>query len=242
MDITYKGTNFNGWQAQPNGTTIQEEIENGLKLLLKEHTPITGSGRTDSGVHARQQIAHFDAEDISPDQLAYKLNSLLSKDIAINSIKEVNPEANARFSAESRLYHYHLHQRKDPFRQYSYYFNPPLDVEKINKACKILCSWQNFECFSRVHTEVNHFNCDLLEADWIQKGDEHLFKVRANRFLRGMVRAVVGTLLDIGTNKTSLEEFRAILKSNDRSQAGRSVPADGLYLQEVIYPSDIYLD
>ena len=243
MDITYKGTHFNGWQTQPNGTTIQEEIETGLKLLLKKETPVTGSGRTDAGVHAQQQIAHFDGEVPDVSQLAYKLNSFLAKDIAINAIFPVNSEANARFSAESRLYHYHLHQSKNPFKaEQSYYFNPVLDLTKINAACEILRNWQNFECFSRVHTEVNHFNCDIFEAEWTQNGEEHLFRIRANRFLRGMVRAIVGTLIDVGLNKTTLEELKQILESRDRRRAGRAVPAEGLYLQEVSYPNDIYLD
>lgn len=243
MDITYKGTHFNGWQTQPNGTTIQEEIEQGLKLLLKKETPILGSGRTDTGVHAKQQVAHFDAEQIDADQLVYKLNSFLPKAIAVNSIYPVNPEISARFDATSRLYHYLLHQGKDPFKEgYSYYFNVKLDVALINKACEIIKDWQNFECFSRVHTEVNHFNCDIFEAEWIEKGNEHLFKIRANRFLRGMVRAIVGTLIDVGIGKTSLEDLKLILQSNDRRKAGRAVPAEGLYLQEVRYPKEIYIN
>jgi len=242
MDITYRGTHFNGWQTQPNGITIQEELEKGLKLLLKKETPITGSGRTDTGVHASQQIAHFDADEIDGSQLVFKLNSFLSKDIAINSIIPVQEEANARFSADSRLYHYHVHQHKDPFKEgHSYYFRPQLDVEKIDNACEIIKGWKNFECFSRVHTEVNHFNCDIFEAMWVQKESEHLFSIKANRFLRGMVRAVVGTLLDVGTGKRTLEELKQILESQDRKKAGRAVPAEGLYLQEVSYPKEIYL-
>jgi len=242
MDITYKGTHFNGWQIQPNGITLQEEIEKGLHLLLKKKTPLTGSGRTDTGVHAMQQIAHFDAEELDEAQLAYKLNSFLPKDIAINKILSVLEEANARFSAESRTYHYHLHQAKDPFKQgWSYYFSASLDVAEINRACEIIRGWQNFECFSRVHTEVNHFSCEIFEAKWIQKNHNHLFTIKANRFLRGMVRAIVGTLLDVGQHKTSLSDLQEILESNDRKKAGRAVPAEGLYLQEVTYPAEIYL-
>ena len=243
MDISYKGTHFNGWQVQPNGTTVQEEIENGLKLLLKKDTPITGSGRTDTGVHAVQQIAHFDAQSIDAAQLAYKLNAFLQRDISIKAILPVHPETNARFSAESRLYHYHIHQSKDPFKEgLSYYFNPKLNVAEINTACEIIKNWQNFECFSRVHTQVNHFNCEIFEATWEQKGNQHLFRIRANRFLRGMVRAVVGTLIDVGLGKTSIKTFQEILNSQDRRMAGRAVPAEGLYLQEVRYPKDIYIN
>lgn len=243
MDITYRGTNFNGWQTQPNGVTVQEEIEKGLTLLLKKETPITGSGRTDTGVHAIQQIAHFDAHELEEAPLALRLNSLLPKDIVINRIRTVKQDANARFSAESRKYHYHLHQRKDPFKEgISYYFSAALNIEKINQACEIIQNWQNFECFSRVHTEVNHFNCDIYEAIWIENEPAHLFVIKANRFLRGMVRSIVGTLLDVGTGKSTLDDLNRILKSNDRREAGRSVPPEGLYLQEVIYPNTIYLD
>ena len=241
MDITYEGTAFNGWQSQPNGTTIQEEIEQALKLLLKKETPITGSGRTDSGVHAKQQIAHFDADGVDTEQLVYKLNSFLPKAIAVNSIVPVNPEVSARFDAKARLYHYHIHQAKDPFKSgQSYYFTADLDLSQIRQACELIKNWQNFECFSRVHTEVNHFNCDIFEATWENDGKNHLFRIKANRFLRGMVRAIVGTLIDVGTGKTSLEGLQRILESNDRSQAGRAVPAEGLYLQEVSYPQKIY--
>ncbi|GAB4233764.1 MAG: tRNA pseudouridine(38-40) synthase TruA [Ekhidna sp.] len=244
MDITYRGTHFNGWQTQPNGTTIQGELEKGLKLLLKKETPLTGSGRTDAGVHARQQIAHFDCdENIDLNHLTYKLNSFLHKDIAINAIFKVKEDTSARFAAVSRTYHYHLHQHKDPFKHgMSYHFSPELDVDKINQACEIIKGWQNFECFSKVHTEVNHFNCDIFEAEWSQSGYTHLFMIRANRFLRGMVRAVVGTLLDVGQHKISLEGLKGILESKDRKKAGRAVPAEGLFLQEVNYPSDIYIN
>lgn len=243
MDISYKGTNFNGWQIQPNGVTVQEEIEKALSTVLQSEIGIVGSGRTDAGVHATQQIAHFDSAEIDPDKLAFKLNSFLSGDISINGIQSVKDDVSARFEATSRTYYYHLHREKNPFKKgLSYLFKPDLDIEQINRACEIIKDWQNFECFSKVHTEVNHFNCEIFEAKWDLDGNEHLFIISANRFLRGMVRAVVGTLIDVGTGKTSLEDLKRILESNDRSKAGRAVPADGLYLQKVVYPKDIYLD
>lgn len=242
MDISYRGTRYHGWQIQPNGVTVQEEIEKALSTILQAETPIVGSGRTDAGVHAAQQIAHFDAEGLDKDQLTFKLNSFLKEDISINGIRKVKKDANARFDASLRKYHYHLHQTKNPFKKgLSYYFKPDLDIDEINKACEIIKDWQNFECFSKVHTEVNHFNCEIFSAKWTQQGAEHLFEISANRFLRGMVRAIVGTLLDIGLGKTSLGELQQILESNDRSKAGRAVPAEGLYLQEVTYPEDTYL-
>ncbi|MEP1035652.1 tRNA pseudouridine(38-40) synthase TruA [Ekhidna sp.] len=243
MDISYKGTNFNGWQIQPNGVTIQEEVEKALSTILQEEIAIVGSGRTDAGVHATQQIAHFDADELATEKLVFKLNSFLNEDISVNKISHVKDDVSARFEASSRTYHYHLHQDKNPFKNgYSYHFKPELDVDQINKACEIIKDWQNFECFSKVHTEVNHFNCEIFEAKWMLESTNHLFVISANRFLRGMVRAVVGTLIDVGLGKTSLEDFIEILKSNDRSKAGRAVPAEGLYLHEVVYPKDIYLN
>ena len=242
MDISYKGTNFSGWQIQPNGITVQEEIEKALSTILQQEISIVGSGRTDAGVHAQQQIAHFDVDSIDPEKLASKLNSFLTEDISINTIIPVKDDVSARFEAASRKYHYHIHQAKSPFKTgQSYYFLLALEVDKINKACEIIKDWKNFECFSKVHTEVNHFNCDIFDAKWTLNESDHLFEITANRFLRGMVRAIVGTLLDVGLNKTSLEELKGILESNDRSKAGRAVPAEGLYLQEVTYPKDIYL-
>ncbi len=243
MDISYRGTNYSGWQTQPNGVTVQEEIEKAISTVLQTETPITGSGRTDAGVHAIQQVAHFDADNIETEKLVFKLNSFLGTDISVNGIRPVKDEVSARFEATFRKYHYHLHQAKDPFKTgLSYYFRPELNVELINEGCEIIKGWQNFECFSKVHTEVNHFNCDIFQAKWTQDGTNHLFEITANRFLRGMVRAIVGTLIDVGLGKTSLEELSLILQSNDRSMAGRAVPAEGLFLQEVIYPEDIYID
>ena len=243
MDISYKGTNYHGWQIQPNGNTVQAELEKALSTILKTTTAVTGSGRTDTGVHATQQIAHFECEEkFEPSDLAYKLNSFLPKDISINAVKAVIDDAHARFSAEKRKYHYHLNGNKNPFlTEQSYYFSNTLNIEAINRANKIIESWQNFECFSKVHTEVNNFVCTIFEASWKCQGDKHIFSITANRFLRGMVRAIVGTLIDVGTEKKSLSDFEEILKSNDRKQAGRSVPAHGLFLQEVTYSPNIYL-
>ncbi|MEQ6167319.1 tRNA pseudouridine(38-40) synthase TruA [Ekhidna sp. MALMAid0563] len=243
IDISYRGTNYSGWQTQPNGVTVQEEIEKAISTILQIETAITGSGRTDAGVHATQQIAHFDADNNEPKNLVFKLNSFLDPDISVNGIRQVKDDVSARFEATSRKYHYHLHQAKDPFKTgLSYYFRPQLDIDLINKGCEIIKGWQNFECFSKVHTEVNHFNCDIFQARWVQDGTNHLFEITANRFLRGMVRAIVGTLIDVGLGKTSLEGLKNILESNDRSEAGRAVPPEGLYLQEVTYPEDIYIN
>lgn len=241
LDLSYKGTNFHGWQIQPNAKSVQEELESALSTILRTETSIIGSGRTDTGVHAKQQIAHFDSvSSIDPDQLTYKLNSFLGADIAVHQIYEVKDTAHARFDAKKRTYRYYLNTTKNPFTQESsYHFSPALKIAQIEKACEIIRKWQNFECFSKVHTEVNTFNCDIFEANWKQIETQHIFTISANRFLRGMVRAIVGTLLDVGTEKTSIEQLEDILKSNDRSKAGRAAPAQGLFLESVEYGSDI---
>jgi tRNA pseudouridine38-40 synthase len=243
LDISYKGTHYSGWQVQGNAITVQGEINKALSVLLKSDMETMGSGRTDAGVHAHQQIAHFDTEPIKqPDKLVYKLNALLPKDIAINQLIPVREDAHARFDADSRSYQYFIHTRKDPFSENaSYLFTADLDLNSINEAVELLKSWKDFEAFSKVHTEVNHFNCDIFEAHWEPSASGYVFYIRANRFLRGMVRTIVGTLLDVGTHKTSVQSLEEILKSKNREEAGRSVSADGLYLHAVTYPKDIYL-
>ena len=243
LDISYKGTHYSGWQVQDNAKTVQGEINNALSILLKSDIEIMGSGRTDAGVHAHHQIAHFDSEKIkNSEKFIYKTNALLPGDIAINKLIAVKEDAHARFDADSRSYQYFIHTRKDAFIQNtSYFFNAPLDITSINEAIELIKSWKDFEAFSKVHTEVNHFNCDIFEAHWELTATGYVFYIRANRFLRGMVRTIVGTLLDIGTGKTSLEELEKILKSNNRKEAGRSVSPDGLFLHAITYPTDIYL-
>ncbi|MEQ9402025.1 MAG: tRNA pseudouridine(38-40) synthase TruA [Cyclobacteriaceae bacterium] len=242
LDISYKGTNFHGWQIQPNGNTVQAEIEQAVSTILKTKTSVIGSGRTDTGVHATQQIAHIDVDnEIQHENLVYKLNSFLPKDISVNEIVAVRNEAHARFDAKKRTYHYHIHQRKNPFKQESsYYFNPEINISQIKKACEIIREWKNFECFSKVHTEVNNFDCEIYDVKWTLIETNHLFVVQANRFLRGMIRAMVGTLLDIGCEKSSLDDLQKILRSGDRSMAGRAVPAHGLFLEKVEYEQKIY--
>lgn len=242
LDISYEGTAYHGWQIQPNGNTIQAEIEKALSTILKEEVSIMGSGRTDTGVHATQQIAHFDTlTELTPTDLAYKLNSFLPKDIAIRSLKAVGSKTHARFDAVKRTYHYHIHRHKNPFKQgVSYYFKQDIDRDAILEGCEIIRNWENFECFSKVHTEVNNFNCQIFAIDWLQNEDNDLFVVTANRFLRGMVRAMVGTLLDLGTNKINIEDLKSVLESNDRSRAGRAVPPHGLFLERIEYPTNMY--
>ena len=244
LDIAYNGTAYHGWQIQDNAHTVQQELETCLGTILRQPVAIMGSGRTDTGVHARQQIVHFDwAGELGGAQLVYKLNSFLPPDISVAGLRKVGEEAHARFDATERSYEYLLHQAKSPFLEnLSYYFSRPLDVDLMNKAAEKLLGEQDFESFSRVKTEVNTFICTIKEARWEKLNDSLVFHVTANRFLRGMVRALVGTLIEVGLGKLSVADFVSIIESKDRRSAGRAVPPHGLYLTRVVYPDSVYLD
>ena len=246
IELAYKGTNYHGWQYQPGADSVQETLNKALSLLLKTDIDIVGAGRTDSGVHAKQMFAHFDFEsEVDVPQLVHKLNSFLPKDIAVFNILKVSDEAHARFDATKRTYEYHIHTMKDVFENDgSYQFQFPLNIDKMNEACQILFKHNDFECFSKVNTDVNTFNCVIFEANWTrgnpeapgkQNGNKLIFTIAANRFLRNMVRAIVGTMINIGIGKISLADFEKIIDSKDRSQAGFSVPAHGLYLTKIEY-------
>ena len=246
IELAYKGTNYHGWQYQPGADSVQETLNKALSLLLKTDIDIVGAGRTDSGVHAKQMFAHFDFEsEVDVPQLVHKLNSFLPKDIAVFNILKVSDEAHARFDATKRTYEYHIHTMKDVFENDgSYQFQFPLNIDKMNEACQILFKHNDFECFSKVNTDVNTFNCVIFEANWTrgnpeapgkQNGNKLIFTIAANRFLRNMVRAIIGTMINIGTGKISLADFEKIIDSKDRSQAGFSVPAHGLYLTKIEY-------
>ncbi|MEO1654455.1 MAG: tRNA pseudouridine(38-40) synthase TruA [Bacteroidota bacterium] len=239
LDIAYKGTNFHGWQIQANASSVQAEIEAKLALIFQKKTPIVGSGRTDTGVHAQQQMAHLDVTaPLTYFQHIYKLNSLLPPDIAIRDAYPVNDEAHARFDAVARTYEYHIRSLKDPFSKELAYFNhQKLDLDLMNEAAHSLLKYEDFQAFSKVKTEVNHFLCDIKKAYWEYRQEHHLvFTIVANRFLRGMVRAIVGTMLNIGTKKLNLSGFDEVIQSRDRSRAGFAVPPQGLFLMKVAYP------
>ncbi|MCF6132535.1 tRNA pseudouridine(38-40) synthase TruA [Flavobacterium wongokense] len=237
IELAYKGTNYHGWQYQPEADSVQETINKALSMLLKTPVDIVGAGRTDTGVHARQMYAHFDYEaEIDTQQLTHKLNSFLPKDIVIFKIFKVADEAHARFDATKRTYEYHIHTMKDAFEnEGSYQFQLPLDVDKMNQACAILFRHTDFECFSKTNTDVRTFNCVIFEANWKKDGTKIVFTITADRFLRNMVRAIVGTMINIGTGKISLADFEKIIESKNRSEAGFSVPAHGLYLTKIEY-------
>jgi tRNA pseudouridine38-40 synthase len=237
IELAYKGTNYHGWQIQPDANSVQETLNKALSMLLKTDIDIMGAGRTDSGVHAKQMYAHFDFDsEIDSKQLIHKLNSFLPNDIVIYRIFKVADDAHARFDATKRTYEYHIHTMKDAFENDgSYQFHLPLEIDKMNEACAILFKHTDFECFSKVHTDVNTFNCSIFEANWKQNGSKIVFTISADRFLRNMVRAIVGTMINIGTEKITLSNFEKIIQSKDRSQAGYSVPAHGLYLTKIEY-------
>lgn len=243
LDISYKGTNYHGWQIQNNARTIQGYLEDALGKLLRTKTAVTGSGRTDAGVHALQQIAHFDGDtELSPEQITYKLNAILPNDIVVNACFEMKEEAHARFSAEERGYEYRISLERTPFSTNELLYVPyQLDVELMNQAAAKLIGKQDFESFSKVKTEVNHFYCDLRHAYWELNGHDLKFSVKANRFLRGMIRALVGTLIDVGRGKLTVQDFVAILEAKDRTKAGKAASPDGLYLNQVDYPKEIFI-
>ncbi|MCW2120177.1 tRNA pseudouridine(38-40) synthase TruA [Flavobacterium sp. 7A] len=238
IKLAYNGTPYHGWQYQPNAVSVQEILNNALSVILNTEINAMGAGRTDTGVHAREMFAHFDYEQtIDSQKLVHKLNSYLPKDIAIYDIISVANEAHCRFDATKRTYQYHINTVKDVFldRQ-SWFLKQKLDIGLMNQASQILFNHINFQCFSKVNTDVNTFDCTIFEAEWQEKGSNLVFTISANRFLRNMVRAIVGTMVNVGMNKISLEDFENIIKSKSRDKAGTSVPAHGLYLTKIVYP------
>ena len=234
--LSYNGKDYNGWQRQPKAPSVQEEIERALSLLLRTEISIVGAGRTDTGVHARDYYAHFDHEASLPENLVNKLNSFLPKTIAIKAIFPVKEDAHARFDARSRTYQYFIALEKNPFLyEQSYYIHFPLDLSLMNKAGEILLQHTDFQCFSKVNTDVKTYNCQLKEAYWRKEGNLLIFRITADRVLRNMVRAIVGTMIEIGRGRLSLEDLQQILLSKDRSKAGYSVPGHALFLEEIIY-------
>lgn len=244
IDLAYLGTAYHGWQIQPHAISVQEVVQKALSKILQQQIEVVGAGRTDAGVHAKQLYAHFDAElKIDEKTLQFKLNSFLPKDIAVNQIFAVAPTAHARFDAISRSYEYHISSVKNPFsKEQAFFLLKELDIEKMNKAAKLLLDYTNFKCFSKSRTDVKTYNCAIKEAFWEKTPTGLIFYITADRFLRNMVRAIVGTLLDIGIGKNSVEFLKEILKSEDRSMAGTSVPAHGLFLTQIKYPKTILIN
>lgn len=234
----YDGAAYRGWQVQPGERTVQGELQRALSILLRGDVPVVGAGRTDTGVHARMMVAHFDAAgELDCRQTVYKLNRLLPRDIAADRLVPVPAEMHARFSATSRTYHYYIHTRRDPFlRAYSCEMFYALDFDRMNQAAALLLEYDDFAAFCKSHTDVKTTLCRVTEARWVQD-DEYRwhFVITANRFLRNMVRAVVGTLIDVGRGRTDVEGFRKIIEGRSRSGAGDSVPACALFLEKILY-------
>jgi tRNA pseudouridine38-40 synthase len=238
VQLSFKGTQYHGWQIQPNAISVQEVIENAFSTLLQEKVEVTGAGRTDTGVHASFFVLHFEVEKEINDlqKMIFSLNSFLPPDIAIQKIWKVPAEAHARFSALSRTYKYYITSVKNPFTiETVYYFRGNPDMQKMNEAAQILFEYNDFTSFSRLHTDVKTNFCKILRAEWTREGDQLIFTIKADRFLRNMVRAIVGTLLEVGKGKISVADFRKIIEKKDRNAAGTSAPAQGLFLTDVEY-------
>lgn len=238
IQLSYNGTNYHGWQMQPNAISVQETLTKALSVVLnKKDIAIMGAGRTDTGVHASQMFAHFDYEQfIDSKSIIHKLNSYLPKDIAVSNVILVQENAHARFDAKQRTYDYKINLSKNVFLdELSWYYNKELNMEAMNDAAKLLIEFTDFQCFSKVHTDVNTFNCNITRAFWKKEEQELIFTISADRFLRNMVRSIVGTLIYVGLGKISKVDFQKIIESKDRKKAGFSVPAHGLYLTEIKY-------
>ncbi len=238
ITFSYDGTAYHGWQIQPHSVSVQEEIQKALSTLLRMPMEVVGAGRTDTGVHARKMFAHFDSEyELECPQLVYKLNKLLPRDIAVQQVERVDDDMHARFSAKSRTYHYYVHLDKNPFlRSYSWqvYGNP--DFELMNRAAAVLMEYTDFTSFSKVNTDTKTNDCTITEARWDRVADgQWRFTITANRFLRNMVRAIVGTLMEVGRGRMTIEQLRNVVDAKDRCRAGDSVPGNALFLVDVKY-------
>jgi tRNA pseudouridine38-40 synthase len=242
LDIAYKGTHYHGWQLQTNAHTVQAELESALQKIFRTKIETLACGRTDTGVHARQQMVHIDVPAaITPDQV-YRLNRVLPFDISVNDFFPVVDTAHARFDALSRAYEYRITRKKDPFaKEQSWWLDRPLEVALMNEAAQILLKHHNFESFSKVHTDVKNFLCTIHKAEWRLENNLLLFEIEANRFLRGMVRAIVGTLVLVGLQKITVQDFEAVILASDRGKAGAAAPPEGLFLTGVKYPDDIFI-
>ena len=239
IELSYDGTNYHGWQVQPNAVTVQETVEKAFSTLLKDKISVVGAGRTDTGVHASYFVAHFDHEQDDIDQhegLAFKLNGILPEDIAVHAVSKVDSEMHARFSAKYREYVYQIRSTKPLFnRPFCLYYYGTLDVDAMNEAAAILMEYTDFTSFSKLHTDVKTNDCEIMLADWQAHDDGYDFTIRADRFLRNMVRSVVGTMMEVGNGKMSLEKFRSVIEAKDRNKAGTSADAKGLFLVDIGY-------
>lgn len=238
ITFSYDGTAYHGWQIQPHSLSVQEELQKAMSILLRKPMEVVGAGRTDTGVHARKMVAHFDYdEEVDCPQLVYKLNKLLPRDIAVQQVEPVAEDMHARFSAKSRTYHYFVHMGKNPFlRSYSWQVYGNIDFELMNQAASVLMEYKDFTSFSKVNTDTKTNDCTITEAHWDRVGeDQWCFTITANRFLRNMVRAIVGTLMEVGRGRMTIEQLRRVIDAKDRCCAGDSVPGNALFLVQLKY-------
>lgn len=239
LEVSYKGTNYSGFQSQKNANSIQEEVEKAFELLHKEKVPLTGSSRTDAGVHALQNFFHFDFEKPLNPQLVYKINAILPADIVVKAINTVNPDAHCRFDAISREYKYFIYRKKDPFlRDRAFYYPYKIDMDKLQQAAMLIKEYQDFTSFSKRNTQVKTFICQIQQSEWVYENGCLIYTIKANRFLRGMVRALTATMLKVGRSTIDLDEFIRIIEAKDCTQASFAVPPHGLFLIAVTYPDD----
>lgn len=241
IELAFKGSNYFGWQVQPDAISVQEVLSKALSTILREEISVVGAGRTDAGVHASHMVAHFDTEVSLDENLKGRLNSLMADDVVVYSIYRVKDDAHARFDALDRSYRYRIILGRNPFELDTTWqiHTKRFDLDKMNEAAQIMLTYTDFKCFSRSKTDVHTYDCEIFEALWTKRGEELHFDIRANRFLRNMVRAIVGTLLEVGQGTLSLNEFIQVIESRDRTNAGKSAPAKGLYLSRINYPKEI---
>lgn len=241
IKLAYNGKDYFGWQIQPRQKSVQQTVEESISTILRQEIKLVGAGRTDTGVHSKIMFAHFDFDESLPEDLVHRMNQFLPKDIVIYEILNVKDDAHARFDAVSRTYHYLVRIGKDPFDyDYCWQIHQPLDFEKMNLAAEYLLGKQDFSSFAKIHTDVKTHICEVKSAFWTVSGNRLRFEIKADRFLRNMVRSIVGTLVDVGREKISLTEFKTIIEKRDRKFASGSAPAQGLYLVDVEYPKSIY--
>ena len=243
IELAFNGKNYHGWQIQPDAISVQQTINEAISKILRSEINIVGAGRTDAGVHAMQMFAHFDSnKEFDTSEITNKLNAFLPEDIVIQGVFLMEVDSHARFDATSRSYEYRIWQGRNPFLVDTTWqlYNQNLDIEKMNDAAQVLLDYTNFKCFSKSKTDVRTYDCNIVKAEWKLDGNSLTFHITADRFLRNMVRAIVGTLVDIGLGKKSKQDFITIIKSEDRTKAGFSVPAHGLFLTEVTYKKEVF--
>lgn len=240
LELAYKGTRYSGFQIQENARTIQYEVEKALKILFKQPLQLTGSSRTDAGVHARQNYFHFDINLEIPEKELYHLNAILPPDIVVLSLVQVSPNAHCRFDAVAREYNYYIYQHKDPFKEDRAWFFPyQLSIDVLHQTAAIIPQYSDFTSFAKRNSQVNNFLCNIQYSSWQEKDGFYIYTVRANRFLRGMVRGLVGTMVKTARNKIHVEQFKQIIEAKDCTKADFTTPPQGLFLSKVIFPQKL---